>query len=139
MGKPNDKEPYYRHQHSCFLLQYHLVLVTKYRKEVIKDELKYKLINYTTNYFKERKLNIIEINTDIDHIHILFDAPPNINLAMFINAYKSASSRYIRKNFTEYLSKYYWEPLFWSKSYFLGTVSDKSAAIVQKYIQNKGL
>lgn len=135
--KPTEKEPYHKHQHSCFLLQYHLVLVTKYRHPVFTSELKEAIEQFTRNYFKERTLIVMEINTDKDHIHILFDAPPNLNLATFINGFKSASSRYMRKTFSEELKKYYWKPLFWSKSYFLCTVSERSTQTVQKYIQNQ--
>lgn len=135
--KPTEKEPYHKHQHSCFLLQYHLVLVTKYRHPVFTNELKESIEQFTRNYFKERTLIVMEINTDKDHIHIIFDAPPNINLATFINGFKSASSRYMRKTFSEELKKYYWKPLFWSKSYFLCTVSERSTQTVQKYIQNQ--
>ena len=136
--KPTEKEPYHRHQHKCFLLQYHLVLVTKYRHPVFNEELKEAIEAFTKHYFKKRAIIIMEINTDKDPIHILFDAPPNMNLATFINGFKSASSRYMRKTFSEELSKYYQEPLFWSKSYFLCTVSERNTQLVQKYIQNQG-
>ena len=136
--KPTEKEPYHRHQHSCFLLQYHLVLVTKYRHPVFAEELKEAIETFTKHDFKKRAIIIMGINTDKDPIHILFDAPPNMNLATFINGFKSASSRYMRKTFSEELSKYYWEPLFWSKSYFLCTVSERNTQLVQKYIQNQG-
>ncbi|EIJ80356.1 transposase IS200-family protein [Bacillus methanolicus PB1] len=42
---------------------------------------------------------LVEWNHDKDHIHILFKAHPNSELSKFINAYKSASSRLIKKNF----------------------------------------
>ena len=45
--KKNNNNTYYLNQHSCFLLQYHLVLVTKYRKPVITNDLEKFLINYT--------------------------------------------------------------------------------------------
>ena len=72
-----------------------------------------------------------------DHIHILFDAKPNLNLAEFVNAFKSASSRNIRKQFSEELKPYYWKPYFWSLSYFIGTVSDRTSTAVKKYIKNQ--
>ena len=132
------KDGYYVNRHSCFLLQYHLVLVTKYRNPVINDTIKTWLIDYTDNYFKEQGCVPEEINTQPDHIHILFDAPPQINLANFINAFKSASSRKIRALFPKQVAKYYWEPYFWSLSYFIATVSDRSAEAVRQYIQNQG-
>ena len=131
------KDGYYVNRHSCFLLQYHLVLVTKYRNPVIDDTIKTWLIGYTENYLKEQGCVPEEIDTQPDHIHILFDAPPQINLANFINAYKSASSRKIRALFPEQVAKYYWEPYFWSLSYFIATVSNRSAEAVRQYIQNQ--
>jgi putative transposase len=128
---------YYVNQHSCFLLQYHLVLVTKYRHPVLSGPLDEFLISYTKKYFKDRGVVIKEINTNLDHMHILFDAPPQVNLAEFINAYKSASSRMIRKQYSKELNAYYWKPYFWSLSYFLGTVSDRSEEAVRTYIQNQ--
>lgn len=131
------KYSYYKNKHSCYLLQYHLVLVTKYRHPVLKDEIKDFLINYTEEYFKDRNINILEINTDVDHIHILFEAPPQIKMSDFINAYKSASSRHIRKNFAEQLLPYYWKPYFWSLSYFVCSASEKSTNLIAEYIRNQ--
>lgn len=132
-----EKDGYYTNRHSCFLLQYHLVLVTKYRHPVLTGRIQERLLQYTKQYFQERNMIIQEINTDKDHIHILFDAPPQINLSDFINAYKSASSRRMRTEFQNELRPYYWKPYFWSLSYFIGTVSDRTAEAVKQYIQNQ--
>lgn len=128
---------YYTNRHSCFLLQYCLVLITKYRQPVLVDELEKDLIEYTKRFFKERDLKIIEINCDKNYIHILFEAPPQISLSEFVNTYKTGSSRTMRKNHAEFLESYYWNPYFWSMSYFVGTISDKTEAVVAKYIQNQ--
>ena len=45
-------EEYYTNQHSKLLLQYHLVLVTKYRHNIINDDLKNSLIEYTKQFLK---------------------------------------------------------------------------------------
>ena len=131
------KDNYYTNQHSCFLLQYHLVLVTKYRKHVINNTIREQLLEYTKNYFTERGLRILEINTEQDHIYILFEAYPNMNLASYVNAYKSGSSRYIRKQNETYLKEYYWKPYFWSNTYFIGTVSERTISAVENYIRNQ--
>ncbi len=130
-------EDYYYNQHSSFLLQYHLVLITKYRKPVIKGEIENFLKDYTLKYFKERDLRIQAVETMPDHMHILFDAYPQLNLAEFINAFKSASSRQIRKRFSQELAPFYWKPYFWSLSYFIGSVSDKTEAVVKNYINSQ--
>ena len=131
------KSGYYVNRHSCFLLQYHLVLVTKYRHPVLTGELDDRLKEYTEAYFKDRDIHIIRMETNLDHMHILFEAPPQINLAEFINAYKSASSRRLRSEFSEFLRPYYWKPYFWSLSYFIGSVSDRTAAVVEQYIAHQ--
>ncbi len=74
-----------------------------------------------------------------DHVHILFEAPPNIELAKMINALKTGSSRMTRKNFPEQLAPYYWKPVFWSMSYFICTVSDRNAEAVRRYIQDQDI
>ena len=128
---------YYVNRHSCYLLQYHLVLVTKYRKPVITGNLENALKGYTLQYFKDRGIPVHAMETMPDHIHILFDAPPQMNLAEFINAFKSASSRQMRKRHGDQVSKYYWEPYFWSLSYFIGTVSNRTKQAVEAYIRNQ--
>jgi len=128
---------YYKNRHSCFLLQYHLVLVTKYRKPVITGKAGEELERYLTQYFKDRDLEIQAIECMPDHVHILFDAKPNMNLSEFVNALKSASSRRMRKLFKRELDRYYWKPYFWSLSYFIGSVSDRTAKTVRNYIQNQ--
>ena len=138
-GTMRKKKDYYINQHSCFLLQYHLVFVTKYRHQVIDGELKEALLHYTSNYFKERDCNILAINADKDHLHIVFEAYPNLNLSHFIKAFKSASSRRMRTDFAEYLQSFYWKPYFWSMSYFVGTVNEKSTQIVQDYVRNQDI
>lgn len=133
------KEEYYTNRHSCFLLQYHLVLVTKFRHPVITDEVEEELKAYTKCFFerRERELVLQEMECMPDHIHIFFDAMPQINLAELVNAYKTATSRRLRKLYPEALSRYYWKPYFWSLSYFIGSVSDRSVQAVKQYIQNQ--
>lgn len=131
------EDGYYVNQHSCFLLQYHLVLITKYRHPVITGDLEIWLKSYITKYFTEKGLVIQAMECMPDHIHILFDAPPNLNIANFVNAFKSASSRLIRQRFVNQLAPYYWKPYFWSMSYFIGTVSDRTQAAVANYISHQ--
>lgn len=128
---------YYVNRHSCFLLQYHLVLVTKYRRPVIAGDIEERLKAYTEKYFNDRDCVIQALECMPDHIHILFDAPPQINLAEFVNAFKSASSRRIRTEYPVEVSRYYWKPFFWSLSYFIGSVSDRTASAVKNYINGQ--
>lgn len=54
------------------------------------------------------------------------------------NNYKTVTSRYLRKEFEKELRPYYWKPYFWSDSYFICTVSDRTEEMVKRYIENQG-
>lgn len=84
------------------------------------------------------KCGIHEINTDKDHIHILFESKPQVQLSKLVNNYKTVTSRCLRKEFAEELKPYYWKPYFWSDSYFICSVSDRSHAAVEAYIKDQG-
>ena len=124
--------------HSVFLMHYHLVLVVKYRRKVIDDTIsdyaKDKFVSLSEKY----NITLIEWNHDIDHVHILFKAQPNSELSKFINAYKSASSRLIKKDFP-HVRKKLWKEMFWSRSFCLLTTGGSPIEVVKKYIENQGI
>ncbi len=131
---------YHTNRHSCYLLEYHLVVVTKYRHPVISGKLKERLLEISYEVIENHwSCKISEINTDKDHIHIMFEAPPQVQLSKLANNYKTVTSRLLRKEFTDELKNYYWKPYFWADSYFVCTVSDKNRTVVKKYIQNQGV
>lgn len=130
---------YKTNRHSCYLLEYHLVVVTKYRHPVLTGKLKDRLLELSFNVIEDYwKCRILEISTDKAHIHILFESKPQVQLSKLVNNYKTVTSRILRKEFADELSPYYWKPYFWSDSYFIGCVSDRTREAVRFYIQNKG-
>lgn len=133
-------DEYRRNRHSCYMLEYHLVVVTKYRHPVITGKLKDRLLELSKYIIEEYwKCAISTINTDKDHIHILFEAPPQVQLSKLVNNFKTVTSRRLRKEFAAELAPYYWKPYFWSDSYFICTVSDRTHAMVDRYIRDQGL
>lgn len=122
--------------HSVFLMYYHLVLVVKYRREVFDD----KVSDYAKGMFvkigEKYNISLVEWNHDKDHVHILFKAHPNTELSKFINAYKSASSRLIKKDFPQ-IRKKLWKEMFWSRSFCLLTTGGSPINVVKKYIENQ--
>ncbi|MDQ0177266.1 IS200/IS605 family transposase [Bacillus chungangensis] len=124
--------------HSVFLMYYQLVLVVKYRRKVFDDEMS----DYAKDMFvklgKKYNISLVEWDHDSDHIHILFKAHPNTELSKFINAYKSASSRMIKKDFPQVREKL-WKEMFWSRSFCLLTTGGSPIHVVKKYIENQGM
>ena len=135
----SEYDNYHKNRHAVYLLQYHLVVVTKYRYPVIDGDVKDRLISLSHEIIEEHwKGEILEINTDHDHIHILFEISPQTQLSKLINNYKTVTSRLIRKEFSEELRPYYEKPYFWSDTYFISSVSDTSRKTIEQYIQAQG-
>ncbi|MCY6485543.1 IS200/IS605 family transposase [Clostridium aestuarii] len=123
--------------HSVFLLHYHLVLVIKYRKEVINNDISSRLKEIFEKISPNYNITIEAWEHDNNHVHVLFKAHPNSELSKFINAYKSASSRLIKKEFPQ-IKKQLWKEYFWSRSYCLLTTGGSPIEVIKKYIQNQG-
>src|SRR5690242_7741149 len=123
--------------HSVFLMYYHLVLVIKYRRKVIDDTVSNRLKEIFEYISPNYNIILQEWNHDKDHIHILFKGEPNSELSKFINAYKSASSRLIKKEYSQ-IRKQLWKEYFWSRSYCLLTTGGAPIDVIKQYIESQG-
>ena len=123
--------------HSVFLMYYHLILVIKYRRKVIDDAISDRLREIFEYIQPNYNITLQEWNHDRDHVHVLFKAHPNSELSKFINAYKSASSRLIKKEFP-IIRKSLWKEYFWSRSFCLLTTGGASIETIKRYIENQG-
>lgn len=126
-----------RNQHSVYLLNYHLVMVVKYRRKVINDEISEYLKHRFVVVGQASGINLQEWNHDQDHVHVLFRATPHTEMAKFLNAYKSSSSRMVKKQFPE-IKQYLWKSAFWTQSYCLISTSGAPLEVVKRYIESQG-
>ena len=136
MYKKKHNQSYYTNRHSCFLLTYHLVLVTKFRKPVLINGVRDIVYDTVECILKEKGLNLIAINGEEDHVHILFEAGPEIQLLSLINIIKTKTARFARKEHIDILDKYYYKPYFWTDSYFVSTVG-ANKKVIDEYINNQ--
>lgn len=123
--------------HSVFLLWYHLVLVVKYRRKAISDEISARAKDIFEYISPNYNITLHEWNHDEDHVHILFSAHPKSEISKFINAYKSASSRLIKKEYPEVKQKL-WKEHFWSQSFCLITAGGAPLTVLKTYIESQG-
>ena len=127
-----------RGAHSVYALYYHLILVVKYRRKVFTDD---KIIDFLKQKIHEisetHEVEILAIETDQDHVHILFKANPTLNIPKYINALKTITSREIRRNFPEVKEKL-WRNAFWSPSYFLATSGQVTLDVLKAYVESQG-
>ena len=124
--------------HSVFLLQYHLIMCIKYRNKVIDDKISERLKEIFEYISSKYNIALEEWNHDTDHVHILFRGQPNTEISKFINAYKSASSRLVKKEFPQ-IRKSLWKEMFWSQSYCLISTGEATVDIIKQYIQSQGV
>ena len=123
--------------HSVFLLHYHLVLVVKYRRQIFNDEISNRAREIFEYIAPNYNITTEEWNHDKNHVHILYKAHPNTEISRFINAYKSASSRLLKKEFPQIRQKL-WEERFWSQSFCLLTTGEAPIEVIKKYIESQG-
>ena len=123
--------------HSVFLLNYHLILVTKYRRRVFDDVISDRAKEIFLYICSRYHITLLEWNHDVDHIHILFKAHPKTEISKFLNAYKSASSRLIKKEHPSIREKL-WKEKFWSQSFCLMTTGSAPLEVIKQYIKSQG-
>lgn len=126
-----------KNAHSVFLLHYHIVFVVKYRRQVFDDYISKRAREIFERISVNYNITLEEWNHDKDHVHILFRAHPRTPISKFINAYKSASSRLLKKEFPQIREKL-WKEHFWSQSFCLLTTGGASINVIKEYIESQG-
>ena len=132
-----DSTNFDKNQHSVYIMYYHLVLVVKYRRKVFDTEISDRakaIFEYIASGYG---ITMEEWNHDQDHVHVMFRAKPATELSKFINAYKSASSRLLKKEFPQIREKL-WKDAFWSKSFCLLTAGGAPVEVIRSYIETQG-
>lgn len=131
---------YISQNHSKHLLMTHLIFVCKYRKKLLVGyggEIK----NIFYDIAEDNDLNIIEMEVDKNHIHLLVQYPPTKSILEMVRLFKQVSTyRIWRQNNNHiYLKKYLWrERTFWTDRYFACSIGQESKEVIEKYIQNQG-
>lgn len=125
------------HYHCVYKLTYHLVLVTKYRRKCFTNQILNRLEEIVRKNCSDWDIELIEFNGEEDHVHLLLEMHPNIMPSKFINNLKTVSSRMIRKEFAEHLTKYYWKPVLWTRAYCLLTTGGATIDTIRQYIENQ--
>lgn len=129
---------YQRKAHSVFLLTYHVVFVTKYRKKVITDEIGDLMKDHAAYICGRFDSELISAETDQDHMHLLISMPPDVAPSKLICCLKTQLSKEVRQNHAEHVQKYLWgNAPFWSASYFIATTGTTSMEKVKEYIDSQ--
>jgi putative transposase len=91
------------------------------------------------NIESKSDFDILEMETDKDHIHLMIQFPPRVAISAIVNRIKSLSTYNIWRQNYYFLSKHFWkEKTFWTDGYFVCSIGEASPETIQKYIQNQG-
>jgi putative transposase len=118
-------------------LNIHLVLVTKYRKKVITKAMLNRLSEIFTATVQKWRCELIEFNGEPDHVHLLINFPPDVEVSKLVNNLKTVSSRLIRKDFSEQLAQVYSKPVFWSGAYFVASCGGVTIEQLKTYVEQQ--
>ena len=130
---------YYRHNRRKYSLKVHIVLVTKYRKQLLQgsiaDDVKQKILDIANT----RGYEIIAMETDKDHIHFLLSYDATDRVCDIVKIVKQETTYYLWQKYNSVLSKQYWKKkIFWSDGYFACSIGEVSSAPIQQYIESQG-
>lgn len=124
--------------HAVFNIKLHVVFVTKYRRKTLTPE----LLDYLKEAFAEClaawRCTLLEFGGEADHVHLLIDIHPALDLSVLINNLKTASARRARNRFADHLGKFYTQPQFWHRAYFVGSVGGATLDTVKAYVEAQG-
>ena len=128
---------YRKTQHSVYSITLHLVLVVKYRRNVIDDVISERIKDIFESIGSAHGVDILEWNHDTDHIHTILSISPSTNLNKYINAAKAASSRLIKKEFPPIKLKL-WKETFWTRGFYVSSTGSTKTDVIKNYILNQG-
>jgi len=87
---------------------------------------------------KKWNCDLNEFGGEPDHVHLLIDIHPALDVSALINNLKSASSKKVRNAFKDHVAAFYWKPYFWNRAYFVSSVGVTSLETIKNYIENQG-
>jgi len=124
--------------HAVFNIKLHIVLVAKYRRRTLTPELLAYLETAFAEVLAAWRCKLLEFGGEPDHVHLLIDIHPALDISVLINNLKTATARRARNRFAEHLAPFYHKPLFWHRAYFVGSVGGATLETVRAYVDAQG-
>lgn len=122
-----------------YLLQYHLIFVCKYRKQLLIPEISEDIKQMSYEICKKHNIIIKEMETDKNHIHYMIETEPTISISKIVNLLKSYTIFRIWEKHSNFLSGHFWkERTFWTDGYFICSIGSVSEKTLKEYIKNQG-
>jgi putative transposase len=118
-------------------LKAHLVLTTKYRRKLFTKQMLDRLHEIFEDLLKKWECRVIEFNGEENHVHLLFQYHPSIELSKLVNSIKTVTSRRLRSEFEDRVNRFYHKDVLWNGSYFIASCGGVTVSALKKYIENQ--
>ncbi len=129
---------YQTNSHCKYLIALHLILVVKYRKQLLVGDVGQFVKNSIQRVSQSSDFYVEEIEIDKDHMHILMTISPKYSVSQHVRNIKQMTTSQIWGYFPSLGKKFWLEKTFWSDGYFVCSVGNASAETIRKYIQEQG-
>jgi len=113
-------------------MKYHVVWCPKYRRKILIGDIAARLNQIICEVCKEIQAEIIALAIMPEHVHLLLDIPPQLDIANVMQRIKGRASRILRMEFP--LLKIL--PALWARGYYSGFVREDAVEVVRRYILN---
>lgn len=128
---------YLKNSHSSYLLQVHIIFVTKYRERKLTHEILNKLEELIISECVKIRAELIELNGESDHVHMIISYPPSVSISKMVQRLKSVTGRELKLYFPE-LNQVAWRKnSLWSPSYFACSVGGALISVLKQYIEQQ--
>ncbi|GHU19554.1 IS605 family transposase [Alphaproteobacteria bacterium] len=124
-------------RHCVFSFHVHFVFVTKYRKQIFDADALDRLKTYFSKVCKDFETELIEMDGEKDHVHLLVNYPPKVQISKLVNSLKGVSSRLLRSERQDIAQKFYFKNVLWSPSYFAASCGGAPISIIRQYIDSQ--
>ena len=130
---------YSHHNRRKYSLKVHIILVTKYRKQLLQVSIANDVKQKISNICNVKSYEMIAMETDKDPIHFLISYDTTDRVCDIVKTIKQETTYYLWQKYPNFLSKQYWKKkIFWSDGYFACSIGEVSSATIQKYIESQG-
>ncbi|MDA8401229.1 MAG: IS200/IS605 family transposase [Actinomycetota bacterium] len=115
----------------------HLVFVTKYRRGALTKKMLVRCEEVMADVCADFGRRLAEFNAEDDHIHLLVEFPPTVQLSALVNSLKGVSARRLRQEFPAHVHRYLLGGNFSSRSYYVGTKGGAPLSVLAKYVESQ--
>ena len=127
---------YRKSSHTVYLLHYHFVFITKYRKPVLRGDVAVQLRALVREICRSNDIEILRGHVSRDHVHLLLSVPPHLAPSRVMQAIKGKSSHHLLRSF-RVLQKEFWGRHLWARGYFVASSGNVTDEVLAHYIEHQ--